>query len=52
MVVADDGEAMPEEVLSQALTPYFAPKAAGTPSPDGDRGVFHIVNAAATAPTS
>jgi hypothetical protein len=23
-----------------------------TPSPDGDDGVFHIVNAAATAPTS
>ena len=23
-----------------------------TPSPDGDGGVFHIVNAAATAPTS
>jgi signal transduction histidine kinase len=29
MVVADDGEAMPEEVLAQALTPYFMTKAAG-----------------------
>ena len=108
IVVADDGEGMPEEVLSQALTPYFTTKAAGSgiglglvqvqrfaegrggtigieseqgagtlvrlflprvcgaavpgaaaeteiayaPSPDGDGGVFHIVNAAATAPTS
>ena len=108
IVVADEGEGMPEEVLSQALTPYFTTKAAGggtglglvqvqrfaegrggtisieseqgadtlvrlflprvcgaavlsaavetdiasTPSPDGDGGVFHIVNAATTAPTS
>jgi signal transduction histidine kinase len=108
IVVADDGEGMPEEVLSQALTPYFTTKPAGggtglglvqvqrfaerrggaigmeseqgagtlvrlflprvcgaavlsaaaateiayTPSADGDGGVFHIVNAAATAPTS
>ena len=108
IVVADEGEGMPEEVLSQALTPYFTTKAAGggtglglvqvqrfaegrggtisieseqgadtlvrlflprvcgaavlsaaaetdiasTPSPDEDGGVFHIVNAAATAPTS
>jgi signal transduction histidine kinase len=108
IVVADDGEGMPEEVLSQALTPYFTTKADGggtglglvqvqrfaegrggtigieseqgahtlvrlflprvcgaavlsaaaeteiayTPSPDGDGGVFHLVNAAATAPTS
>ena len=108
IVVTDDGEGMPEEVLSQALTPYFTTKAAGggtglglvqvqrfaegrggtigiegeqgggtlvrlflprvcgaavpsaaaeaeiayTPSPDGDGGVFHIVNPAATAPTS
>jgi signal transduction histidine kinase len=29
MVVADDGETMPEEVPAQALTPYFTPKAAG-----------------------
>lgn len=29
MVVADDREAMPEEVLAQALTPYFTTKAAG-----------------------
>jgi len=28
IVVADDGEGMPEEVLSQALTPYFTTKAA------------------------
>ena len=108
IVVADEGEGMPEEVLSQALTPHFATKAAGggtgrglvqvqrfaegrggtisiqseqgadtlvrlflprvcgvavlsaavetdiasTPSPDGDGGVFHIVIAATTAPTS
>jgi signal transduction histidine kinase len=106
IVVADDGEGMPEEVLSQAFTPYFTTKAAGsgtglglaqvqrfvegrggavgieskldagtrvrlflprvgdaavpsslacteiayTPSPRS--GVFHIVNAAAAAPTS
>ena len=30
IVVADDGEGMPEEVLSQALTPYFTTKAAGS----------------------
>ena len=29
IVVADDGEGMPEEVLSQAFTPYFKTKAAG-----------------------
>ena len=29
IVVADEGEGMPEEVLSQALTPYFTTKAAG-----------------------
>ena len=29
IVVADDGEGMPKEVLSQALTPYFTTKAAG-----------------------
>ena len=29
IAVADDGEGMPEEVLSQALTPYFTTKAAG-----------------------
>jgi hypothetical protein len=100
IVVADEGEGMPVQVLSQALTPYFTTKAAGsgtglglvqvqrfgteseqgagtpvrlflprvcgaavpsvaaeteiayTPSPDEDGGVFHIVNAAATAPTS
>ncbi|SDJ45535.1 Histidine kinase-, DNA gyrase B-, and HSP90-like ATPase [Bradyrhizobium sp. Rc2d] len=30
IVVADDGEGMPEEVLSQAFTAYFTTKAAGT----------------------
>jgi signal transduction histidine kinase len=30
IVVADDGEGMPDEVLSQAFTPYFTTKAAGT----------------------
>ncbi|RXH24173.1 histidine kinase [Bradyrhizobium nanningense] len=30
IVVADDGEGMPEEVLSQAFTPYFSTKAAGS----------------------
>ena len=30
IVVADDGEGMPEEVLSQAFTPYFTTKVAGT----------------------
>ena len=29
IVVADDGEGMPEEVLSQAFTPYFTTKPAG-----------------------
>ena len=29
IVVADDGEGMPEEVLSQVFTPYFTTKAAG-----------------------
>ncbi|MGY3492769.1 MULTISPECIES: sensor histidine kinase [unclassified Bradyrhizobium] len=29
IVVADDGEGMPDEVLSQAFTPYFTTKAAG-----------------------
>ena len=29
IVVANDGEGMPKEVLSQALTPYFTTKAAG-----------------------
>jgi hypothetical protein len=29
IVVADDGEGMPEEILSQAFTPYFTTKAAG-----------------------
>lgn len=108
IIVADDGEGMPEDVLSQAFTPYFTTKAAGsgtglglpqvqrfaegrggavgieselgagtlvrlflprvgdaavpssvagteityTPSPNGDGGAFHIVNAAATVPTS
>ena len=102
IVVADDGEGMPEEVLSQALTRYFTTKAlaavqvqrfaegrGGTISTESeqgadtlvrlflprvcgaavlsaaaeteirlhavtrrDGGVFHIVNAAATAPTS
>ena len=108
ILVADEGEGMPVQVLSQALTRYFTTKAAGsgtglglvqvqrfaegrggtigieseqgagklvrlflprvcgaaapsaaaeteiayTPSPDEDGGVFHIVNAAATAPTS
>jgi signal transduction histidine kinase len=105
VVVADEGEGMPVQVLSQALTPYFTTKVAGSgiglglvqvqrfaegrggtigieseqgagtlvrlfltrvcraavpsaaaeayaPSPDKDGGIFHIVNAAATAPTS
>lgn len=108
IVVADEGEGMPVQVPSQALTPYFTTKAAGsatglglvqaqrfaegrggtigieseqgagtlvrlflprvcgaavpsaaaetetayTPSSDEDGGVFHIVNAAAIAPTS
>lgn len=30
IVVADDGEGMPEEVLSQALTPYFTTKGSGS----------------------
>jgi signal transduction histidine kinase len=30
IVVADDGEGIPEEVLSQAFTPYFTTKAAGS----------------------
>jgi signal transduction histidine kinase len=30
IVVADDGEGMPEEILSQAFTPYFTTKAAGS----------------------
>jgi signal transduction histidine kinase len=30
IVVADDGEGMPEEVLSQAFTPYFTTKATGS----------------------
>jgi signal transduction histidine kinase len=30
IVVADDGEGMPEEVLSQAFAPYFTTKAAGS----------------------
>ena len=30
IVVADDGEGMPEEVLSQAFSPYFTTKAAGS----------------------
>jgi signal transduction histidine kinase len=30
IVVADDGEGMTEEVLSQAFTPYFTTKAAGS----------------------
>ena len=30
IVVADDGEGMPEEVLSQAFTPYFTTKPAGS----------------------
>ena len=30
IAVADDGEGMPEEVLSQAFTPYFTTKPAGT----------------------
>ena len=30
IVVADDGEGMPNEVLSQAFTPYFTTKAAGS----------------------
>ena len=30
IIVADDGEGMPEEVLSQAFTPYFTTKAAGS----------------------
>jgi signal transduction histidine kinase len=34
IVVADDGEGMPEEVLSQAFTPYFTTKAA-----DGGTGL-------------
>ena len=29
IVVADDGEGMPDEVLSQAFTPYFTTRAAG-----------------------
>ena len=32
IVVADDGEGMPVEVLSQAFTPYFTTKAAGSGS--------------------
>src|SRR5438477_4973755 len=32
IVVADDGEGMPDEVLSQAFTPYFTTKAAGSGS--------------------
>src|SRR5260370_7823837 len=31
IVVADDGEGMPEEVLSQAFTPYFTPTPPHTP---------------------
>jgi signal transduction histidine kinase len=30
IVVADDGEGMPEEVLSQAFTPYFTTKGSGS----------------------
>jgi signal transduction histidine kinase len=30
IIVADDGEGLPEEVLSQAFTPYFTTKAAGS----------------------
>jgi len=30
IVVADDGEGMPEEVVSQAFTPYFTTKAVGS----------------------
>ena len=30
IVVADDGEGMPDEVLSQAFAPYFTTKAAGS----------------------
>ncbi len=30
IIVADDGEGMPEEILSQAFTPYFTTKAAGS----------------------
>ena len=30
IIVADDGEGMPEEVLSQAFTPHFTTKAAGS----------------------
>jgi signal transduction histidine kinase len=30
IVVADDGEGMPEEVLSQAFTPYFTTKPVGS----------------------
>ncbi|MGY3618138.1 ATP-binding protein [Bradyrhizobium sp. USDA 10063] len=30
IIVADDGEGMPEEVLSQAFTPYFTTKAPGS----------------------
>jgi signal transduction histidine kinase len=30
IIVADDGEGMPEEVLSQAFTPYFTRKAPGS----------------------
>jgi signal transduction histidine kinase len=30
IVVADEGEGMPDEVLSQAFTPYFTTKAAGS----------------------
>jgi signal transduction histidine kinase len=30
IIVADDGEGMPEEVLSQAFTPYYSTKAAGS----------------------
>ena len=29
-IVADDGEGMPEEILSQAFTPYFTTKPAGS----------------------
>jgi signal transduction histidine kinase len=42
IVVADDGESIPEEVLSQAFTPYFTAKAAGSGTRLGLRQVQHF----------
>ena len=39
IVVADDGEGMPEEVLSQAFTPYFTTKGSGSGT---GLGLLHV----------